>query len=167
MEPWDRPEGNANPGHGITAVLEGGTVLEKVCYCCHIISAWLVQCHHSSHLFCSGICALLCTIFRISKQAFVRLMTPGITRRGKYLSPSGICLQAAVSTTFVQGILTAQRAKAMSSRGRSIDQEGGQRYTAAALSLVFHPAQPLVPTLRADVRRFEVTRYPCDGLTEV
>ncbi len=64
-----------------------------------------------------------------------------------------------MSTTFVQGTLSAQRAKAMSSRGRSIDQEGGQRYTAAALSLVFHPAHPLVPTLRADVRRFEVTHY--------
>ncbi len=33
---------------------------------------------------------------------------------------------------------------------------GGQPYTAAALSLVFHPAHPHVPTLRADVRRFEV-----------
>ena len=30
MEPWDRPEGSPNPGHGITAVLEGGTLLEKV-----------------------------------------------------------------------------------------------------------------------------------------
>ena len=68
-----------------------------------------------------------------------------------------MCSQAAVSTTFVQGTLSAQRAKAMSSRGRSINQEGGQRYTAAALSLVFHPAHPLVPTLRADVRRFEVS----------
>ena len=32
---------------------------------------------------------------------------------------------------------------------------GGQPYSAAALSLVFHPAHPHVPTLRADVRRFE------------
>ena len=68
-----------------------------------------------------------------------------------------MCVQAAVSTTFVQGTLSAQRAKAMSSRGRSINQEGGQGYSAAALSLVFHPAHPLVPTLRADVRRFEVS----------
>ena len=67
-----------------------------------------------------------------------------------------VLLQAAVSTTFVRGTLSAQRARAMSSRGRSIDQEGGQSYSAAALSLVFHPAHPHVPTLRADVRRFEV-----------
>jgi coproporphyrinogen III oxidase len=45
----------------------------------------------------------------------------------------------------------------MSSRGRSaIDPAGGQPYSAAALSLVFHPAHPMVPTLRADVRAFEV-----------
>ena len=61
-----------------------------------------------------------------------------------------------MSTTFVRGTLSAQRARAMSSRGRSIDQEGGQSYSAAALSLVFHPLHPHVPTLRADVRRFEV-----------
>lgn len=67
-----------------------------------------------------------------------------------------VLLQAAVSTTFVRGTLSAQRAGAMSSRGRSIDQEGGQSYSAAALSLVFHPFNPHVPTLRADVRRFEV-----------
>ena len=32
----------------------------------------------------------------------------------------------------------------------------GQRYSACALSLVFHPRSPLVPTFRADVRYFEV-----------
>lgn len=45
----------------------------------------------------------------------------------------------------------------MSSRGRdSIDPGGGQPYSAAAMSLVFHSAHPLIPTLRADVRLFEV-----------
>ncbi|KAL0025908.1 hypothetical protein WJX77_002191 [Trebouxia sp. C0004] len=34
--------------------------------------------------------------------------------------------------------------------------QGGQSYSAAALSLVFHPANPFVPTLRADVRLFQV-----------
>ena len=56
----------------------------------------------------------------------------------------------------------------MSSRGRSIDQEGGQSYSAAALSLVFHPLNPHVPTLRADVRRFEVhcrTGQACKSAT--
>ena len=49
--------------------------------------------------------------------------------------------------------------KAMSSRGRAdIDPKGGQPYSAAAMSLVFHSAHPLVPTLRADVRLFQV---PC------
>lgn len=49
--------------------------------------------------------------------------------------------------------------QAMSSRGRSeIDPKGGQPYAAAAMSLVFHSAHPLVPTLRADVRLFQVRR---------
>jgi len=65
--------------------------------------------------------------------------------------------KAAANITVVQGTLTAQRAQAMSSRGRaSIDPAGGQPYSAAALSLVFHCRHPFVPTLRADVRLFEV-----------
>jgi coproporphyrinogen III oxidase len=47
--------------------------------------------------------------------------------------------------------------QAMSSRGRTeVDPKGGQPYAAAAMSLVFHSAHPLVPTLRADVRLFQV-----------
>lgn len=72
-----------------------------------------------------------------------------------------VCLvdvpQAAVNTTVIHGTLTATRAQAMSARGRSeVDPKGGQPYSAAALSLVFHSAHPLVPTLRADVRLFQV-----------
>ncbi|KAL4859143.1 Oxygen-dependent coproporphyrinogen-III oxidase [Chlorella vulgaris] len=53
--------------------------------------------------------------------------------------------------------ITSERARAMSSRGRAaIDPAGGQGYSAAAMSLVFHSAHPLIPTLRADVRLFEV-----------
>ena len=58
----------------------------------------------------------------------------------------------------VRGSLTEQRAKAMSARGRPV--EAGTPYAAAALSLVFHPASPLVPTLRADVRLFQVSTAP-------
>ena len=68
----------------------------------------------------------------------------------------GLLLQGAVNVSFVQGELTPERAVAMSSRGRGIDPKGGQSYAATALSLVFHPAHPLVPTLRADVRLFQV-----------
>eukprot|EP00197_Chlamydomonas_leiostraca_P011064 CAMPEP_0202880098 /NCGR_PEP_ID=MMETSP1391-20130828/34571_1 /ASSEMBLY_ACC=CAM_ASM_000867 /TAXON_ID=1034604 /ORGANISM="Chlamydomonas leiostraca, Strain SAG 11-49" /LENGTH=335 /DNA_ID=CAMNT_0049562549 /DNA_START=258 /DNA_END=1265 /DNA_ORIENTATION=- len=65
--------------------------------------------------------------------------------------------KAAANTTVVRGTLTAARAQAMSSRGRAeIDPKGGQPYAAAAMSLVFHSAHPLVPTLRADVRLFQV-----------
>eukprot|EP00959_Pyramimonas_sp_CCMP1952_P150349 3146223-Pyramimonas_sp.AAC.1 len=60
--------------------------------------------------------------------------------------------------------------QAMSSRGRDVDPNGGQMsgstrtlspssgeaYSAAALSLVFHSASPMVPTFRADVRYFQV-----------
>lgn len=65
--------------------------------------------------------------------------------------------KAAANISIVRGTLSAARAQAMSSRGRSqIDPAGGQPYSAAALSLVFHSAHPLVPTLRADVRLFQV-----------
>ena len=45
---------------------------------------------------------------------------------------------------------------AMSARGRGVDPAGGQPYSAVALSLVFHSGNPHLPTVRADVRRFEV-----------
>lgn len=90
---WDRREGDANAGYGITCVLEGGNLLEK----------------------------------------------------------------AAANISVIRGTLSAVRAQAMTSRGRSgIDPQGGQPYSAGALSLVFHAAHPLVPTLRADVRLFQV-----------
>ena len=61
----------------------------------------------------------------------------------------------------VRGVLSPERAAAMSSRGRAeIDMAGGQDYSAVAMSLVFHSGHPFVPTLRADVRLFEV-RSPC------
>ena len=64
--------------------------------------------------------------------------------------------KGAANVSIIRGTLTPQRAQAMSSRGRGIDPAGGQPYRAAAMSLVFHAASPMVPTLRADVRVFEV-----------
>ena len=69
-------------------------------------------------------------------------------------------LQAAVNVSIIHGSLSPERAQAMSSRGRQIDQAGGQPYSAAALSLVFHPLHPFVPTLRADIRCFSVSLLP-------
>jgi coproporphyrinogen III oxidase len=75
--------------------------------------------------------------------------------------------KAAANISVVKGTLTAARAQSMSSRGRSsINPAGGQTYAAAAMSLVFHSAHPLVPTLRADVRLFQVGSTPagtCQG----
>ncbi|GAX77329.1 hypothetical protein CEUSTIGMA_g4775.t1 [Chlamydomonas eustigma] len=70
----------------------------------------------------------------------------------------GLILEkAAANVSIIQGVLTPARAHSMTSRGRSgIDPNGGQSYKAAALSLVFHSAHPLIPTLRADVRFFQV-----------
>lgn len=65
-------------------------------------------------------------------------------------------IQAAVNISIVGGKLSAERAQAMSSRGRGIDSQGGQNYSAAAMSLVYHPSHPFIPTLRADIRRFKV-----------
>ncbi|QDZ17725.1 coproporphyrinogen III oxidase [Chloropicon primus] len=65
--------------------------------------------------------------------------------------------KAAINVSVIRDVLTEERARAMSERGRaSIESAGGQAYEAEALSLVFHPRSPLVPTLRADVRRFKV-----------
>lgn len=65
--------------------------------------------------------------------------------------------KAAINVSIIKDVLSEERAKAMSERGRSsIKAQGGQKYEAEALSLVFHPQNPMVPTLRADVRRFKV-----------
>ena len=73
------------------------------------------------------------------------------------LEGGNILEKAAANISVINGILSPERAKMMSSRGRhSVDPEGGQPYAAAAMSLVFHSAHPLIPTLRADVRLFEV-----------
>eukprot|EP01038_Epipyxis_sp_PR26KG_P006198 gene6198-8536_t len=65
--------------------------------------------------------------------------------------------KAAVSTTFACGILSADRANAISSRqGLQNKELVGMRYNAAALSLVMHSRSPLVPTFRADIRYFEL-----------
>ncbi|KAK3236450.1 hypothetical protein CYMTET_53418 [Cymbomonas tetramitiformis] len=77
----------------------------------------------------------------------------GITR---VLQDGNLLEKAAANVSIVKGVLTPARAQAMTSRGRIVDPEGGQEYSAAALSLVFHSASPMVPTFRADVRCFQV-----------
>eukprot|EP00240_Pyramimonas_obovata_P003735 CAMPEP_0118924580 /NCGR_PEP_ID=MMETSP1169-20130426/2652_1 /TAXON_ID=36882 /ORGANISM="Pyramimonas obovata, Strain CCMP722" /LENGTH=361 /DNA_ID=CAMNT_0006865707 /DNA_START=100 /DNA_END=1185 /DNA_ORIENTATION=+ len=77
----------------------------------------------------------------------------GITR---VLQGGDLLEKAAANVSVVRGNLTPARAQAMSSRGRDVDPNGGQAYSAAALSLVFHSAGPMVPTFRADVRYFQV-----------
>lgn len=77
----------------------------------------------------------------------------GITR---VLQGGDLLEKAAANVSVVRGNLTPARAQAMSSRGRDVDPNGGQAYSAAALSLVFHSASPMVPTFRADVRYFQV-----------
>lgn len=65
--------------------------------------------------------------------------------------------KAAANVSVIRGTLSAARAQSMSARGRAgIDPKGGQPYAAAALSLVFHSAHPQIPTLRGDVRLFQV-----------
>jgi len=72
------------------------------------------------------------------------------------LEEGGVLEKAASNVSVISGTLSATRAAAMTSRGRDIDPAGGQPYSAVAMSLVFHPKSPWVPTLRADVRVFEV-----------
>ena len=75
----------------------------------------------------------------------------GITR---VLEGGNLWEKAACSVSIVRGELSEDRAAAMSSRGRAA--EAGQAYAAAACSLVFHSASPMVPTFRADVRHFQI-----------
>ena len=78
----------------------------------------------------------------------------GVTR---VMEGGGVFEKAAANVSVIRGTLSAERAAAMSARGRpGVDPRGGQTYAAAALSLVFHPRSPMVPTFRADVRRFTV-----------
>ena len=77
--------------------------------------------------------------------------------RTRVLEGGALLEKAAANVSVVRGVLSASRAAAMSARGRpGVDPRGGQAYSAVALSLVFHAASPLVPTLRADVRAFAV-----------
>ena len=78
----------------------------------------------------------------------------GVTR---VMENGGVFEKAAANVSVIRGTLSPERAAAMSARGRpGVDPSGGQTYAAAALSLVFHPRSPMVPTFRADVRRFTV-----------
>ena len=62
--------------------------------------------------------------------------------------------------------LAVQSREALQPCHRASGHAGGQLYAAAALSLVFHPLHPMVPTLRADVRRFEVRLDGVDSSAE-
>eukprot|EP00271_Cylindrocystis_brebissonii_P001228 TRINITY_DN11554_c0_g1_i1.p1 TRINITY_DN11554_c0_g1~~TRINITY_DN11554_c0_g1_i1.p1 ORF type:complete len:488 (-),score=61.88 TRINITY_DN11554_c0_g1_i1:388-1773(-) len=75
----------------------------------------------------------------------------GITR---VLEDGDLLEKAAANVSIVRGNLSPARAQAMSGRGRGVD--AGAPYFAGALSLVFHPRNPYVPTFRADIRYFEV-----------
>eukprot|EP00887_Chlorella_sp_A99_P006464 scaffold3.g6464.t1 len=73
------------------------------------------------------------------------------------LDDGAVLEKAAVNVSVINGVLTPERARAMSGRGRAgIDPAGGQPYSAAAMSLIYHSAHPYIPTLRADVRVFDV-----------
>lgn len=77
---------------------------------------------------------------------------------GGVVVEKGVCNLAIVR----QGILTAERAavlqqrKLLSSSSPSFVLQAGDKYSAATLSIVLHAKHPMVPTLRADVRLFQV-----------
>ena len=75
------------------------------------------------------------------------------------LQQGNVFEKAGVSTTFATGILSKQRAEAISGRTGKKDIEAmvGTKYYAAALSLVLHSKSPMVPTFRSDVRYFELS----------
>ncbi|CAE8615364.1 unnamed protein product [Polarella glacialis] len=62
--------------------------------------------------------------------------------------------KAAASISVLHGHLSTERAESLSTAG--VVYKEGEAYRACALSLVFHARSPRVPTLRGDVRLFEV-----------
>jgi coproporphyrinogen III oxidase len=82
-------------------------------------------------------------------------LSGGITRvlQGGNVIEKGACSFTRIS----RGILTEERAKTIKARQEtSINMKGGDTYSAAALSIVLHSRNPMVPTFRSDVRIFEV-----------
>ncbi|GBG61822.1 hypothetical protein CBR_g23778 [Chara braunii] len=80
----------------------------------------------------------------------------GITR---VLEGGDLLEKAAANVSVIRGVLSGERAKAMSSRGQQA--QAGQPYFAGSLSLVFHSRHPFVPTFRSDIRYFEIEG--CEG----
>lgn len=84
----------------------------------------------------------------------------GLTR---VLQGGRVLEKAAVNVSVVRGRLTASRAAAMRERQGRPGVEEGAPYAAAAVSLVFHAANPYVPTLRGDVRRMALLEEGGEG----
>jgi coproporphyrinogen III oxidase len=88
-----------------------------------------------------------------------RTMTGGITR---VLQGGDAVEKGACSLTIIRnGVLTAERAATIRGRQQAADSsttiiQAGDTYSAAALSMVLHSRNPLVPTFRSDVRIFQV-----------
>jgi coproporphyrinogen III oxidase len=76
----------------------------------------------------------------------------GLTR---VIADGALVEKGCISTSFITGTLTKARAEAMCGRGRE-NVKAGDRFEAAALSLVLHAKSPHVPTLRGDARCFVV-----------
>jgi coproporphyrinogen III oxidase len=89
----------------------------------------------------------------------------GITR---VIQGGNIVEKGACSLTLIRrGVLSAERAAAIRSRqgeGNDVIQ-GGDSYSAAALSIVFHSRSPFIPTFRSDVRIFLVESSSNKGET--
>jgi coproporphyrinogen III oxidase len=80
------------------------------------------------------------------------------------LQRGGLLEKAAVSTTIVKGVLSPERAAAISGRTKRDEKVAvGSQYFAAAISLVLHSRSPMVPTFRSDVRYFEMAGSDLDG----
>jgi len=71
------------------------------------------------------------------------------------LQDGAVWEKAAASTSILHGCLSSERAASLSVPGGTTYAEG-DRYSACALSLVFHSRSPRVPTFRSDVRLFEL-----------
>jgi coproporphyrinogen III oxidase len=76
-------------------------------------------------------------------------------------------------SVYRNGVLSAERAATMQSRQQqqlsqqsSIKIQGGDVYSAAALSIVLHSRHPMIPTFRSDVRIFVVTPSSSSSSTE-
>jgi hypothetical protein len=110
---WSRSPDNPNAGYGITS----GEATQPACCCGDLANSTLRPTHDVG-------CIVIFVVIMCSHSKSSGLPAPAVLEGGSVLE------KAAANISVVAGVLTPERARAMSSRGRdSVDPAGGQNYS--------------------------------------